>query len=102
MEALCDSAGGGGGAWIGLRRKRSGPKTWHWAMPGVEFTDGETEWRLREPNDIRRVENCVAVKDNLWFDLPCYGKRRFVCYGERICIITLSVGGRIHYIVMLN
>ncbi|XP_032439685.1 macrophage mannose receptor 1-like [Xiphophorus hellerii] len=79
------SAGDQRESWIGLISKREFTRTWHWSLPGVEFSESETNWVKREPNDKGNQisENCGILNKNMsWEDTSCTNPSAFLCYDE--------------------
>uniref|UniRef100_A0A3B5QT05 C-type lectin domain-containing protein n=1 Tax=Xiphophorus maculatus TaxID=8083 RepID=A0A3B5QT05_XIPMA len=63
------------GAWIGLNSKAEFTRTWHWSLPELEFSESETNWVKREPNDKRNQgsENCGILNKNMsWEDTSLF------------------------------
>uniref|UniRef100_A0A3B5Q8P8 C-type lectin domain-containing protein n=1 Tax=Xiphophorus maculatus TaxID=8083 RepID=A0A3B5Q8P8_XIPMA len=80
------SAGYQSEAWIGLISKPAFTRTWFWSLPGVEFSESETNWNPGEPNDggNQGSENCVIVNKNLsWIDNSCQTPNHFICYNDK-------------------
>uniref|UniRef100_A0A3Q2TGV1 C-type lectin domain-containing protein n=1 Tax=Fundulus heteroclitus TaxID=8078 RepID=A0A3Q2TGV1_FUNHE len=74
-------------AWIGLYDQTNGIRRWYWSLPGVEFSENETEWNSGEPND-RNTENCGCILKSLkWIDLSCERPEHFLCYDEKFYLI---------------
>ncbi|XP_017293726.1 C-type mannose receptor 2-like isoform X1 [Kryptolebias marmoratus] len=72
-------------AWIGLYDQTDGNRTWHWSLPGVEFSKSKTNWSQGEPDDVN-TENCGMIKKYLaWGDLSCGNDKQFpfLCYDEK-------------------
>uniref|UniRef100_A0A3Q2QU27 C-type lectin domain-containing protein n=1 Tax=Fundulus heteroclitus TaxID=8078 RepID=A0A3Q2QU27_FUNHE len=67
-------------AWIGLYDQTNGIRRWYWSLPGVEFSENETEWNSGEPND-RNTENCGWKNEN------CAVKKPFICYDDKVILI---------------
>ncbi|XP_051258432.1 C-type mannose receptor 2-like isoform X2 [Dicentrarchus labrax] len=85
MERLRDSTDEKHNAWIGLYNiPGQENKEWHWSLPGVEYSETETAWDKKEPNDVGKNENCALKKENSdkWNDVPCTNKYMFICYNE--------------------
>uniref|UniRef100_A0A8P4GCQ4 C-type lectin domain-containing protein n=1 Tax=Dicentrarchus labrax TaxID=13489 RepID=A0A8P4GCQ4_DICLA len=60
-------------AWIGLYDARN---SWRWSLADQMFyEDGEAEfrnWEVRQPDNYRSAEYCVAIYDNgRWHDVSC-------------------------------
>ncbi|XP_040887727.1 lymphocyte antigen 75-like [Toxotes jaculatrix] len=83
MEQLIAAAGPGyeGKVWIGLRDFHL---SWGWSMYNGSLYRGN-DWNFRkwspgEPNDIRRGELCVVIRQGVWYDYQCNMPFPFVCY----------------------
>ncbi|CAI5657149.1 unnamed protein product [Oreochromis niloticus] len=84
MRRLQDSAQSQTEAWIGLYNITGGAnRTWHWSLPGEEYTENKTCWRAGEPDDYEKPENCVMMEDK-WADYPCTHTFQFICYNETV------------------
>ncbi|XP_019212704.1 macrophage mannose receptor 1-like isoform X2 [Oreochromis niloticus] len=82
MRRLQDSAQNQTEAWIGLYNITGGDnRTWHWSLPGEEYTENKTCWGAGEPNDKPYPENCV-MKSEKCVDVSCTQKYPFICYNE--------------------
>nr|XP_024655567.1 putative C-type lectin domain family 20 member A [Maylandia zebra] len=82
MRRLQDSAQNQTQAWIGLYNITIGDnRTWHWSLPGEEYTENKSCWAAGEPNDLKYPENCVRTRDK-WVDVPCTNMHQFICYDE--------------------
>ncbi|XP_069622915.1 CD209 antigen-like protein C isoform X1 [Ranitomeya imitator] len=70
--------------WLGLRRSPEDIEMWEW-------TDGSpltfSAWNTGEPNNDRDIEHCSEIigEVQLWNDLPCSLKRKFLCKGVWSC-----------------
>ncbi|XP_073444860.1 C-type lectin-like [Dendrobates tinctorius] len=70
--------------WLGLRRNPEDIETWEW-------TDGSpltfSAWNAGEPNNDYEKEHCAEIigKVQLWNDLPCSERRKFLCKGIWSC-----------------
>ncbi|XP_024866906.1 L-selectin-like isoform X2 [Kryptolebias marmoratus] len=76
-------------AWIGLYDQTDGNRTWHWSLPGVEFSKSKTNWSQGEPDDVN-TENCGMIKKYLaWGDLSCGNDKQFpfLCYDDKVILI---------------
>lgn len=84
MRRLQDSAQNQTEAWIGLYSKPGDNRTWHWSLPGEEYTENKTCWGGTEPDDGAYPENCVMTS-MAWIDFPCTHTFQFICYnGENM------------------
>uniref|UniRef100_A0A3P9DS86 C-type lectin domain-containing protein n=1 Tax=Maylandia zebra TaxID=106582 RepID=A0A3P9DS86_9CICH len=82
MRRLQDSAQNQTQAWIGLYNITIGDnRTWHWSLPGEEYTENKSCWAAGEPNDLKYPENCVRTRDK-WVDVPCTNMHQFICYDD--------------------
>ncbi|XP_005462243.3 putative C-type lectin domain family 20 member A [Oreochromis niloticus] len=84
MRKLNDSAQNQTEAWIGLYSEPGRDnRTWHWSLPGEEYTENKTCWTAGEPNDGAYPENCVMT-NRTWTDEPCSRTYPFICYNETL------------------
>ncbi|XP_073509982.1 C-type lectin lectoxin-Thr1-like isoform X2 [Phyllobates terribilis] len=70
--------------WLGLKRNPEDIEMWEW-------TDGSpltfSAWNTGEPNNDKNNEHCGEIMGpvQLWNDLPCTQKRKFLCKGVWSC-----------------
>ncbi|XP_059211571.1 E-selectin-like [Centropristis striata] len=89
MKRLCNyTKNVKSGIWIGLYNQTDTNRTWHWSLPGVEYTETKTNWVTGEPNDDTFPGNCVRLHpfpSDEWADNRCLEEFKFVCYnGEKM------------------
>ncbi|KAM4037885.1 CD209 antigen-like protein C [Anomaloglossus baeobatrachus] len=63
----------GKGFWIGLKKINS---QWTW-VDGTPLTF--SQWKLAEPNNRDKEENCTEMKTDGWNDLHCSSLDYFIC-----------------------
>ncbi|KAF3686937.1 C-type lectin lectoxin-Lio2 [Channa argus] len=57
---------------------------WYWS-------DGDDadfrNWNFGEPEGLVRKENCVVMKNRVWYDTSCDDKRPFLCYEDEPILV---------------
>uniref|UniRef100_I3JRI2 C-type lectin domain-containing protein n=1 Tax=Oreochromis niloticus TaxID=8128 RepID=I3JRI2_ORENI len=87
MRRLQDSAQNQTEAWIGLYSEPGRDnRTWHWSLPGEEYTENKSCWGDGEPNDSEYPENCV-MKSEKCVDVPYTHTYPFICYNDKLILI---------------
>ena len=69
------------GYWIGLTDAEMEN---HWKWSDGSPLGNYANWGAYEPNNIQVEEDCATLFHEVWYDIPCDWKAKFICEKEKL------------------
>lgn len=69
------------GYWIGLT---DADMENHWKWSDGSPLGAYTNWAAHEPNNLQVEEDCATLFYDVWFDVPCDYKTKFICEKKKL------------------